>query len=292
MDLKMKEQLQFLPINLACDIEKYLDDSVQEIRFRLNKPVCIMKKSKNIVLSNVFTDKRMIEEIFIAICENSVYAHQDEINQGFVTIKNGSRVGICGTAVVEKGRLISVKNITSLNFRISRDFVGCADEIISNCQENIIIAGPPSSGKTTILRDLARSISNQNKKVCVVDERMEIGGVIGEFDLGNMTDVLRGYKKAHGISLAIRTLSPQTIIFDEIGTARECESVFESLNSGVNIITSVHCNGKEQFLKRPVCRKLLSSGFFTDVVFLGSTAGKIKEFYKISGENLCDFAEF
>lgn len=292
MDLKAKEVLSFFPLGLVEQLKTHLDGNIQEIRLRLNKDVCIMKNSKNIVLNGIITDEQMIDEIFADICENSIYAHQDEINQGFVTIKGGNRVGICGTAVVENGKIISVKDITSLNFRVSRDFVGCAKKIMQKCLDNIIIAGPPSSGKTTLIRDIARTLSSQNKKVCVIDERFEISGTVDEFDLGVMTDALKGYKKAYGISLALRTLSPQTIIFDEIGTLEECESVFESLNSGVNIVTTVHCDGEEQFFKRPVCKKLLESGFFNNIVFLGSTAGEIEKICEINGDRICGYAEY
>lgn len=292
MNLKVKDVLTFLPIELSEKLENHLDGNVQEIRLRLNKSVCIMKNSENVVLNGIVSDKGIIEQVFTNVCENSIYAHQDEINQGFVTIKGGNRVGVCGTAVVENGKIISVKNISSLNFRIATDFFGCSEKIMKKCSDNIIIAGPPASGKTTILRDIARRLSNQNKKVCIIDERFEIGGTSGEFDLGFMCDVLSGYKKAYGISLALRTLSPQFIIFDEIGTIQECESVFESLNSGVNIITSVHCSGKNQFFKRPVCKKLIESGAFNNVVFLGEHAGQIQEIYEINGDKICEASEF
>ena len=287
MDLKVKEVISFFPFELSEKLKNHLDGNLQEIRVRLNKPVCIMKNSENIVLNDIITDKAAVERIFENICENSVYAHQDEINQGYITVKGGNRIGVCGTAVSESGKIITVKNISSLNFRIANDFLGCSEKIFKNCSDNIIIAGPPASGKTTILRDIARRLSKQSKKVCIIDERFEIGGVSGEFDLDIMCDVLSGYKKAYGISLALRTLSPQFIVFDEIGTMQECDGVFESLNSGVNIITSVHCSGKNQFFKRPVCKRLIDSGAFDSIVFLGEHAGQIDEIYKINGDKLC-----
>lgn len=287
MDLKVKEVISFFPFELSEKLKNHLDGNLQEIRVRLNKPVCIMKNSENIVLNDIITDKAAVERIFENVCENSVYAHQDEINQGYITVKGGNRVGVCGTAVSENGKIITIKNISSLNFRIANDFLGCSEKIFKNCSDNIIIAGPPASGKTTILRDIARRLSKQSKKVCIIDERFEIGGVSDEFDLGIMCDVLSGYKKAYGISLALRTLSPQFIVFDEIGTMQECDGVFESLNSGVNIITSVHCSGKNQFFKRPVCKRLIDSGAFDSIVFLGEHAGQIDEIYKINGDKLC-----
>ena len=287
MDKKLSEVLSCFTPELKDDITPFLDGNVQEIRLRISKPVCLMKDSCNVILDDIIIDKETINTVFDNICEKSVYVHQNEINCGFVTIRGGNRVGICGTAVIEDGKIISVKNISSLNFRFSRDFIGCSNQILNYCSGNIIIAGPPASGKTTLLRDIVRTLSNNGKKVCVVDERFEISGVDGEFELGVMTDCLRGYEKSYGISLAVRTLSPQIIVFDEIGSMKECESVFDTLNSGVNVITSVHCNSIEQFLRRPVCRKLIDSGFFENLVLLGDKAGEIEQIYKIDGDKIC-----
>ena len=285
---ELNNVLSYFPFHIRNDID--IDDDIQEIRFRINKQICIVKASKNYQLARKI-NKEDINLIFDNICENSVYAHQDEINQGFVTIKGGNRVGVAGTAVINNEKIVSIKNITSLNFRIAKEYKGCSDEILKSCYGNIIIAGPPNSGKTTYLRDIARNLSS-SKKVCIVDERLEISGVSDEFDIGNMTDCLKGYKKAYGISICLRTLSPQVIVFDEIGSLDECERVFESLNSGVNIITSVHCCDVEQFMNRPVCQKLIESCYFDFVVILSSIAGKINKIYKVKGNELCVYQEF
>lgn len=285
---ELKSVLSYFPQEIKNIIENYED--IQEIRLRINKPIFLTSNTKFIKLSKVIT-KDEINTIFENICDKSVYAHQDEINFGFVTIKGGSRVGVAGTAVVSNEKIVSIKNITSLNFRIAKEYKGCSKNVLKNCYGNIIIAGPPNSGKTTLLRDIARSLS-KFKKVCVVDERFEISGVNQEFDVGEMTDCLKGYDKAYGISLAIRTLSPNVIIFDEIGSLHECEKVFDSLNSGVDIITSVHCDNLEQFMLRLVCKKLIDSCYFNFVVFLSQTPGEIKNIYKIEGNNLCECQVF
>lgn len=289
----MKKQvdlvLNYFPTHLKGVLEKEIIGFgvIQEIRIRVNKPICLLVNSKNIIINNTKITKNDIEALFNNICEFSIYSYQNEINNGFITLKGGNRVGICGTAVIENNKIVSIKDITSLNFRISNDFFGCAEKIIDNSFENIVLAGPPASGKTTLLRDIARTLSKCEKKVCIVDERCEISGIENEFDLGIMTDCLRGYEKSFGISLCVRTLSPEFIIFDEIGTLDECESVFESLNSGVNIITSVHCYSKEQFFSRPICKKLISSNFFDKIVFLDKKPGEIKEILRLD-KKLCD----
>lgn len=280
--------LDYFPENLKSTIEKEIIkfEIIQEIRVRVNKPLCLLADSKNIIIKTTLVTKTDIENLFNNICEFSIYSYQNEINNGFITLKGGNRVGVCGTAVIENEKIVSIKDVSSLNFRIANDFIGCAENIINNFYENVILAGPPASGKTTLLRDIARTLSSNEKKVCVVDERYEISGVENEFDLGVMTDCLRGYEKSFGISLCVRTLSPEYIIFDEIGTLAECESVFESLNSGVNIITSVHCYSKEQFFSRPICKKLISSNFFDKVVFLNKKPGEIKEILRLD-KSLC-----
>jgi len=282
------EILEYFPDNLRKQLN-FIDD-VQEIRVRANKNVCIVKNSKNIQLDVVVTFND-IEEIFYNICERSIHTYQDEINNGFITLKNGCRVGIAGTAVVEKDNIISIKNITSLNFRVAFDRIGCSECISKLIYNNLLIAGPPNSGKTTFLRDIARKLS-VDKKVCIIDERNEISGVNNCFNKNNMIDCLIGYKKSYGISLAIRTLSPQFIIFDEIGSFEECQGVCDSLNSGIKVITTVHCYDKKEFLSRPICNLLLKSNCFEYVVFLSEQAGEVSMVYKIKGDELCEYLEY
>lgn len=288
MNKKLKDILNYFPMKiqeiLILHLQKYF--VVQEIRIRVNQPICLLADSRNIILDNVIITQNDIQILFENICEHSVYSYQNEINMGFITLKGGNRVGICGTAVTERNQIVNIKNITSMNFRIANDFIGCAEKIMCDNARNIIVAGPPASGKTTLLRDMARIISNQKNKVCIVDERYEISGVNGEFDLGVMSDCLRGYEKSYGISICIRTLSPDYIVFDEIGSYEECESVFESFNSGVNIITSVHCYTKEQFFSRPICQKLLESNYFDEIIFLDRIPGKVKEILRLD-KSIC-----
>jgi len=156
---------------------------------------------------------------------------------------------------------------------------------------SLLLWGTPGCGKTTFLRDIARKLS-VDKKVCIIDERNEISGVNNCFNKNNMIDCLIGYKKSYGISLAIRTLSPQFIIFDEIGSFEECQGVCDSLNSGIKVITTVHCYDKKEFLSRPICNLLLKSNCFEYVVFLSEQAGEVSMVYKIKGDELCEYLEY
>ena len=185
-------------------------------------------------------------------------------------------MGIYGTAVTDGGKITSVRSIRGLNIRLSGDFRNIAAPIarlFESGRQNVLICGPPSSGKTTMLKDLCRILSDEKSlKICIVDERGETDGS----DTGVNTDVLDGYPKAAGVLIAVRTLSPDIIAFDEIGSAEETEAVCSGLNSGVNFIMTIHCRNEAELAKRPQFRLLMENGAVDSCVFLGG-AGKIQK---------------
>ena len=181
------------------------------------------------------------------LCNNSIYAYRNQICEGFITVKGGHRVGISGTTIIENGKIINMKYITSLNFRIAREVKGCSlkilDKIINikdNTINNTLIVSPPGKGKTTMLRDVIRNISNgiqnvnfQGKTCGVVDERGEIAAMyhgIPQNDIGLRTDVMENVSKAKGMRMLIRSMAPEVIACDEIRFKRRCTSNKRSNN--------------------------------------------------------------
>lgn len=225
-----------------------------------------------------------LSEVFLAACGHSVFSHEEELKHGYLIVGGACRAGICGTAVYEHGQLKAVRDITSMVFRIPRAVAGAADRLFLEgipIERGVLVAGEPSSGKTTFLRDLARSLAmgrfSPLRRVVLLDEK-------GEFlleDLGPCADVLRGYPKEHGLQLALKMLSPEFLVCDELSPA-DLPAITGAALSGAALLASVHA-AKESFLSRPVCRQLLETGAFGTVVFLSgrNTPGEIDEIRQV-----------
>ncbi|MCI8360514.1 MAG: Flp pilus assembly complex ATPase component TadA [Clostridiales bacterium] len=225
-------------------------------------------------------------ETFRRICEYSVHTHEGEMAQGFVTMRGGHRAGICGRAVVRGGRVESLQDISAINIRIAHEVKGAADGLLAALtaggalcipQEGLLLAGPPGSGKTTLLRDLTRQLSSgvlgAPLRITVVDERGEIGAVwdgVPQNDLGPCTDILTGCPKALGIEMAVRSMSPELVVFDELGTTEETEAVTRCLHAGAAAVTTIHADSLAGLCRRPQAMELLSSGAIGQVAFLSA----------------------
>lgn len=265
-----------------------------EIRLRADKPLCVMQGSRPFFLDgqgctsatpvkeSLLVTRQDLQEAFVSLCGWAVHSHQKELAGGYISVRGGHHAGIAASAVVKDGQISAVRAITSINLRIAREIRGAADGLVSQCYTGqtpgLLIAGAPASGKTTLLRDLARQLSSEQggfRKVCVVDESGEIGGGQGEnacSDLGTCSDLLLGYPKLQGLQIATRYLSPQVLICDEICTAAEIEAVEVAANSGVAVITSIHAASMEELCRKKAFPLLSKSGAFAYLALLSGAA--------------------
>ncbi len=256
---------------------------VQELRLRAGQAVAVGLRGEEryVTEGGVLTvqadvalrcEVAWLREIVDRVCEHSVYAHQEELGHGFLSAPVGCRIGIAGTAVVENGRIVSYRNVTSLCLRVAREHGGCAAGLAHElCADGVIgalICGEPSSGKTSLLRDLLRQFAARRLSVAVVDERGELSG--GGMPLG--CDVLRSAPKAVGIEQAIRCLAPRVVVFDELGGVDELEAVHGALYCGVPVVASVHCRHPQELLYRDGFAKVLRGGAFARLVQLRGSA--------------------
>lgn len=267
---------------------------LQEIRFRVNRPLNLLFAHGDMFIgkSGLHSDPRNGEivskedvgQVILFLSHHSIYALDEELRQGFITIPGGHRVGFVGYSVVKEGELRQIKEFSGVNFRITREIPGCADATIphilkeDNDLHHTMIISPPRCGKTTLLRDLIRQLSNgtddfTGMKVGVVDERSELAGSfqgIPRHDLGNRTDVLDHCPKSVGMYLLIRSMSPQIIATDEIGSMGDVAAIQEAVNAGIRLITTVHGRDLPELQRRPILRELLESRIFTRYVVLSA----------------------
>jgi stage III sporulation protein AA len=260
---------------------RYLSGTTEEIRLRVSKPGIVLDGQVENVTGDILTGAQMAE-IIDKITENSIYAFFGDINNGFITLNGGHRAGICGSAVIDSGKITAVKDISCVNIRVAKEIKGCGEMLFRRVTENggidnTLIVSPPGCGKTTILRDLTRLISDNvtGAKVSLIDERGEIAAVykgVPQNDVGLRTDVWNGYGKFEGISRAVRSMSPTVIVTDEIGAAEDFKSLAAAKYSGVNIIASAHGDSVDSLGAD-------YAGLFKYAVLLGKTgkANRVKE---------------
>lgn len=276
---------------LLLSIPDGVRSDIHEIGLLEGRPI-MFSTSKGIRFGSSFSniptadkniiDEGIIRECFRRFCDYSVHTHQEEIKQGFLSIPGGHRVGLIGTAVIQEGRVIGMRKITGLYFRIARRLDGCAKEIMQRVYQNglrsLLLVGSPGSGKTTLLRDIARSLSDVPYcyRVSVIDERFEIGA---QESIGITCSQLSGFPKAYGILQAVRTLAPEIIVCDEIASQEEIEAAAAGLNSGVFLITSIHANSFEELSRKKQYQLLREIGAIDKIAFLygRSKPGQVRE---------------
>ncbi len=291
-----KEILEMLPGCIKEIIEtedKNILRNIQELRFRINSPIFVLCMGKGLFLREDFIiNGELLNLIFKRLCNYSVFSFEEEIREGFITVKGGHRIGICGRAITEKGVIKNIKDINSINIRFSKEIENCSREIFSHIKENglsnILIASEPCGGKTTVLRDLIRKISKgelgEFLSISVIDEKGELCACVkGEpkNNMGKCCDIFDMYPKKEGIIKALKFFSPKLIVLDEITTLEESEEIIKGMNGGVPFIATVHGRNMDELKKRPQIKLLIDSGCIDGIFFLSGreNPGIINSFY-------------
>ena len=307
----MKEDtiLKVLPWDVRSIIqkEKLEFEYLQEIRLREGKPLIFLYHDTEVIPGAkarrpYLVTKDNIREMLEYISNYSLYACEQEMRQGFITIEGGHRVGLSGQAIMENGKVKNLKYISSVNIRVAHEKKGCAKEILpylknGNSIYNTLLVSKPGAGKTTCLRDCIRSLSNGKEgwdgmKICVLDERSEIAAChlgIPQNDMGMRTDVLSGCEKSDGMILMLRSMSPQIIAVDELGGKKDFEAVEQAAYSGVHILGTVHADTVEELWEKPYLRQGIKKGIFERFILIRRSRSGEREFQVFNGkrERLC-----
>ena len=299
----MKDEKSFARIFLGKSSEMWGQalehyKELEEIRLRVGQPVILRLHNgeyflqKNGALDKERADAYCIDDaqmhaLLNRVCHDSVYAYEDELRQGFLTLEGGHRVGIAGQVVLnEDGSIRTVKHISAMNIRIAHEIKGVADGVMQHLYEkeqfcNTLILSPPGCGKTTLLRDIIRQISEGNTyhkgmTVGVVDERSEIAGCfmgVPQNDLGIRTDVLDGCPKVHGMMMLIRSMAPQVIAIDEIGGLEDVMAIRKVSACGCRLVATIHGYGMEDIKNKAFMKTLWEEKFFDRFLILEKKEG-------------------
>ena len=276
---------RILPGELVTGLNLYglKFDRINEIRIRAGRYILIVYDGKEI-LSKIKANKKHIRKIIELAANYSVYAYEQSFRQGFITIEGGHRIGIAGHAIVENNDIRNFNYITFLCIRVAHQVLGCSNKVMdfiyAGGLENTLIISPPGCGKTTLLRDIVRSISNNNElsmNISLIDERQEIAGCymgIPQNDIGERTDVFDGCPKDAGMLMAIRAMSPGMIAVDEIGSRYDAQSIRYCIASGCVIIGTVHGYSLEDVLNKPYVGELIGKDGFNKIIIMSKRQGK------------------
>ena len=282
--------------------------NLEEVRLRVNKPIILKYHMNELILKYILNSSDILETLE-HICENSIYSYKNQMCNGYITIQGGHRVGISGNVILEEDKVINIKYLSGLNFRIARQVIGCSNKIIKHIIDyknktifNTLIVSSPGCGKTTILRDTIRQISTgiegafDGINVGLVDERGEIAAMykgVSQNDIGMRTDILDNVPKHIGMKMLIRSMSPKVISTDEIGSYDDVIAINYAICSGVKGIFTAHGNSLKDLTLNPALNEILNKNLFEKVICLGRniTPGEIESIYFLD-KNDCVYKEY
>ena len=271
---------KLLGASIFQKVSKYLDRAC-EIRIRRDKPIYLLLGSESIKIDFIAKDQDL-ENILSVATNRSVYAVSEKLTNGFLPYGKGVRIGLCGEWVCEKGKLISIKNYSSLNIRISKEIRGCSSALDEKrlLNGNTLVISPPCGGKTTFLRDMIYRISLKGLNIAVIDERGELWSN-GAYDLGDCTDVISGAGKSSAFFWAVRTLSPHFVAMDELLGQEDFDSVHRVVESGVNVVATIHGKNCQELKNNDKLRALMER--FHNLVELSTLpkVGTVKRIFSV-----------
>ena len=311
--------IRSFPAKLRKLLEPLKISHLEEVRLRADQPLMVVWNGKDYFVTDQGqlsmdqsqswkVPESLLREAVEAFSSHSLYAYEEELRQGFFTIQGGHRIGVAGKVVLEHGAVKTMKYLSFLNVRIAHEIRGCADGILpyiyeaDRCEINreifhTLLISPPRCGKTTLLRDLIRQISNGNAfhpgmTVGVVDERSEIAGCSGGIpgnDVGIRTDVLDACPKAKGLMMLIRSMAPEVVAADEIGSQEDLEAFTYAMRCGCVLFATVHGSSFRELLEKPVLKDLVRERLFSRYIFLknGELPGQVEVIVNEEGKRLC-----
>lgn len=290
--MNWRETRDFLSMCLPSSVHRALDQVAEgeltEIRVRVGQPVCLRLGSAYKALT-ITPSADQVAQWAEALCEHALYARAEESRQGFVTLRGGHRMGLCGRVLMQGMSVRSLREISSLCIRIAGQWLGTGDCLMSRLTDssgrvkNLLVIGAPGSGKTTLLRDCCRQLSNQGLRMCVADERSELAAMChgtAQLDVGASTDVLDGCPKETALRWLLRSMSPDCLVTDELGSHMDAQAVLEAAQSGVGILASAHGYEAERAMSRSAMYLLRQNQVFAYYALMDEQKpGRLKALY-------------
>ncbi len=283
---------RYLPEVIYNSIAKYMNYAdINEIRMRVNCPLVVCIKNKKYFVGEkgfcdydnaIICTYEMMQDFVYKLCDNAVYAVNDQLKQGFITLPKGVRVGICGEVVYNDNEIITIKNFQSANIRIPHNIKGCSKLALGYMLDkhfmNTLVVSPAGAGKTTFIRDVVQQLSNQNYcyNVLVADERNEIASVtngVAEIPLGNFADIYSNCSKEFAFKQGLRSMKPDIFVTDEIDIDKDLQSIIDATNSGVKVLATIHSDNITNLKQKRGFGEIINNKIFDRYVVLSDSEG-------------------